>query len=393
MLLQTFASLAVEIFVRIWYNIKHSNHIGIIEKEDWDVSALKKIAEMTGVSLSTVSRVLNDPDYRCSSAEKRDRIWKAAMDLKYVPNKAAKNLKKGIGNQADQTYYIGVIMTRTESSDADPFFSELLRVIETEIHRNFCILSRVWYKPLFSDKKLCKRENLEKMISGMKSEMDADINGVIVIGKCAEQALLSIRKHFKNVVSINRNPSDCMVDEVVCDGQKIASTAVEYLISMGHSEIGYVGECQNEAGFRGYLETLKKHGIDFNPAFVYETKQTEAKGYEVADRVLESDFMPTALYCANDITAVGVLKNLARPQNRYFHISIVASDDIDQAQFTKPMLSTVSLPKADMGRLAMFLLLDRIKGKHTDKVKIELNGKLIRRESCRNVQDMIDYYI
>ena len=113
----------------------------------------------------------------------------------------------------------------------------------------------------------------------------------------------------------------------------------------------------------------------------------------MTNEILESEFIPTALYCANDITAVGVLKNLARPQNRYFHISVVASDDIDQAQFTKPMLSTVSLPKADMGRLAMFLLLDRIKGRHTDKIKIELNGKLIRRESCRNVQDMIDYYI
>ncbi|MCI5698802.1 MAG: LacI family transcriptional regulator [Lachnospiraceae bacterium] len=357
------------------------------------MSTLKKIAEITGVSLSTVSRVLNDPDYRCSSPAKRDRIWKAAMELKYVPNKAAKNLKKGIGNKGEKTYYIGVIVTRAETFETDPFFSELLHVIETEVHRSFCILSKVWYKPVLSDKKRCKRENLDKILSDMENETDVEINGVIVIGNCTGQALACIQKHFKNVVSINGNPSDFLVDEVVCDGEKVASIAVEYLLTLGHTEIGYVGECQEEARFRGYLNTLKKHGIEFNPSLVYETKQTEARDFEVMDRILGSESIPTALYCANDILAVGLLKNLARSQNRYFHISVVSSDDIEQAQFTKPMLSTVSLPKTDMGRFAMMLLLDRINGKHSDKVKIELNGKLVRRESCRNVQDLIDYYI
>ena len=362
------------------------------------MSSLKKIAELTGVSLSTVSRVLNDPDYRCSSPEKRDLIWKAAMELKYVPNEAAKNLKQGIGNQSEKTYYIGVIMTRAESSEADPFFLELLRVIETEVHKNFCILSKVWYQSAFSDKKRCRSENLDQIVLKMREEMDVEISGIIVIGKCVKEALLSIQKYFKNVVSINRNPLDCLVDEVicdevVCDGEKIAVEAVEYLVGLGHSDIGYVGGCQDESRFRGYLETLKKHEIEFNPSYVYETRQTEAKGYEVMERILKSESIPTALYCANDIIAVGALKNLARPQNRYFNISVIASDDIEQAQFTKPMLTTVSLPKYDMGRFAMMMLLDRIKGKHTNKVKIELNGRLVKRESCRNVQEMIDYYI
>ena len=61
------------------------------------------------------------------------------MELKYVPNKAAKNLKKGIGNKGEKTYYIGVIVTRAETFETDPFFSELLHVIETEVHRSFCI--------------------------------------------------------------------------------------------------------------------------------------------------------------------------------------------------------------------------------------------------------------
>ncbi len=357
------------------------------------MSTLKKIAEMTHLSVSTVSRVLNDPDYRCSSPEKRDKIWKAAMELKYVPNKAAKNLKKGIGSKSETTYYIGVIMTRTESSQTDPFYSELLRVIETEVHRNFCILSKVWYKPGFSDKRKCERENLEQMISGMAQEVEEKLDGVIVIGKCTEKVLHSIQGKFRNVVAINRNPSDNTVDEVTCDGQKIAAIAINHLVEIGHREIGYVGECQSESRFKGYLETLRKHKIEFNPSFVYETKQTEAKGYEIMNKILEAESIPTAFFCANDITAVGMLKNLRKTENRYFRISIVASDDIEQAQFTKPMLTTVALPKYDMGRFAMVLLLDRIKKNHTGKVKIELEGRLVKRESCRNVQDLIDYYI
>lgn len=357
------------------------------------MATLKKIAEITGVSLSTVSRVLNNPDYRCSSPEIRDKIWEAAMELKYVPNKAAKNLKMGTGNQMEKAYYIGVIMTRPEAAQTDLFYSELLRVIETEVHRNYCILSKVWYAPIFSDKKRCKRENLSKIVKDMKNETDEKMDGVIVIGKCEAKALDYIQDGFKNVVNINRNPIDHTVDEVVCDGEKIAAMAVEHLIALGHRAIGYVGVCQDEARFKGYMETLKKHEIEFHPSFVYETRPTEAKGYEVMEKILASDAMPTALYCANDIIAVGILKNLSRPQNRYIHISVISSDDIEQAQFTKPMLTTVALPKEEMGKFAMFLLLDRMKGRHKNKVKLELNGELIRRESCGNVQDLIDYYI
>lgn len=74
--------------------------------------SIKTIAQKTGVSPATVSRVLNNPNYRCSTPGLRDKIWKAAMELNYVPNEAARNLKMGAATKNDKTYYVNVLMTR-----------------------------------------------------------------------------------------------------------------------------------------------------------------------------------------------------------------------------------------------------------------------------------------
>ena len=98
--------------------------------------SIKKIAKEAGVSTATVSRVLNNPGYKCSSEELRERIWKIARELNYMPNEAARNLKKGITDTSQKVWYLDVLMTRTGNLETDPFFSELLRVIESEIHRH-----------------------------------------------------------------------------------------------------------------------------------------------------------------------------------------------------------------------------------------------------------------
>lgn len=77
-----------------------------------------------------------------------------------------------------------------------------------------------------------------------------------------------------------------MVDEVVCDGKRIAAMAVEHLIELGHTNIGYIGECHNEARYRGFLEALHDHHLDLDSDFVIETNQTGAKGYEAMEKLL-----------------------------------------------------------------------------------------------------------
>lgn len=357
--------------------------------------SIKKIAEKTGVSPATVSRVLNNPNYKCAVPGLRDVIWRTAIEMNYAPNEAARNLKKGVFARQEKTWYINILMTRMDSSRTDPFFTELLRVIESEIHDKNCILSKVWYMSVFSDDRKCRRENLDKLIEEMYQETEGKRDGLIIIGKCNKEALKKLNQKYKSVVSVNRNSTNYEVDEVLCDGRKIAAAAVEHLISLGHKNIGYVGQCHSEERYNGFLDTLKKHDLELIPEYVIETKQTEAEGYEAMERFLRSDDMPTGIYCANDISAIGMLKCMNKYRNRYYTPSIIASDDIQEAQFTKPMLTTVGLPKEDMGKFAMYLLLDRLKGGHTGIVRMELEGKLMVRNSCSRVEDGIwsDYCI
>jgi DNA-binding LacI/PurR family transcriptional regulator len=344
--------------------------------------SIKNIAKEVGVSPATVSRVLNNPDYHCATPGLRDKIWEAAIKMNYVPNEAARNLKMGVKDKEKPIFYINVLMTRMDTAMADPFFTEVLHVIESEIHRNNCILSKVWYMSLFSDDRACQRENLDRIIDSMYKEVQGKCDGLIIIGKCNQQAIKKLNEKYKSVVSVNRNSTNYEIDEVLCDGGKISAMAVNYLIKLGHRDIGYVGECHNEARYNGYVDTLIKNDIVVEPDYIMETKQTEAEGYEAMEKFLKSSNSPTGIYCANDITAIGMLKCLNKYKNLYRKPSIISSDDIIEAQYTNPMLTTVRLPKEEMGKFTLYLLLDRMQGGHKGIVRAELEGSLMIRNSC-----------
>ncbi len=359
------------------------------------MATIKEIAQNVGASISTVSRVLNNPEYKCSDPELRERIWNMAMKLNYVPNEAARRLKTGEQPEHEKTYYINVLMTRMDSAEADPFFSELLRVVESEIHKNGCILSKVWYRSVFSDDRRCKYENIDTVIKKMLDESDVKGDGLVIIGRCSHLALGKLSQNYKSTVYVNRDASIGEVDEVICNGANIARTAVEYLISLGHESIGYVGKCGSEARYRGYLETLDAHGLDIDTDFIINTKLSETDGYEAMKHFMEMDKSPTGIYCANDITAIGMLKYLSKCRNRYYSPSIISSDGIEEAQYTKPMLTTVEISKSDMGHFALNLLLDRLRGGHRGIARIEIQCSLVKRDSCTPASDSrwCEYYI
>lgn len=356
--------------------------------------SIKKIAEIVGVSPSTVSRVLSSSEYRCSSEELRSRILETARKLNYVPNQAARNLKLGVETDSE-IKYISVIFTRTAQANTDPFFSELLRMIEGEIHRNMFILNSVLYLPAFSDERLSRGVDADKLAAEAFSGAERKPDGIIIIGKCLPKIIKALKKKSRNIVSVNRNSTNYEIDEVLCDGRKIASMAVEYLISLGHRKIAYLGDCHNEARFKGYQETLFRYGLEQDIDFIYEIGQSEEQGYKTMEEILKGDNAPTGIYCANDIIAVGVLKCLNKYRNNYYMPSVISSDDIYEAQFTKPMLTTISLPKSEMAKFALFLLSDRMRGGHKAIVRTELECSLMIRSSCTKVENSMgcEYYI
>lgn len=350
--------------------------------------SIKRIAEMTGASPATISRVLGNPNYKCAKEGLREKIWKAAMDINYVPNEAARNLKRGVAGVGLDNYNIDILMTRTEGAHSDPFFDELLRNVESQIHSHNCILSGVWHQSSFSDDKKCQEIDIPMTLKTLLEDTEYKKDGLIIIGKCNARVIKALRRYYKNMVSINRNSTNYEIDEVICDGVKIASMAVEYLVKQGHTQIAYIGRCHGEARYMGYQNVIRKNNIDFYPEYIMDTRQTEKEGFDAMKKFMTLDEPPTAIYCANDISAVGVLKCLRQYKNQLYTPSVIASDDIEEGEFTKPMLSTVHLPKENMARFAVDILLDRIMGKHTEIIKLELEGSLLIRSSCYSVDEV-----
>ena len=140
-----------------------------------------------------------------------------------------------------------------------------------------------------------------------------------------ERAVDELLRHSENIVAVSRNPLNYKIDEVVCDGKKIARDAIDYLISLGHRNIAYVGDCHKEARFKGYQETLFRYNISYEPDYIVKCKISEEDGIQAIKELIELENPPTAIYCANDIIAIGMLKYLSMGHNRYYRPSIISS--------------------------------------------------------------------
>ena len=356
--------------------------------------SLKEIARMTGVSVSTVGRILNDPKHKCSSEDVRKKVLDAARRINYIPNANARNLKSGDG-RGDKIYSINILLTRFANEAADPFYDELLMLLQKELRNSGCIIANVWHNADFSDEKNTRTDKLEALIDSLYSGEDRRSDGLIIIGKVTRRALRKLKTKEKNIVSINRNSTNYEVDEVLCDGSRIARDAVAYLARLGHTKIGYVGDCHNESRFTGYQAALADLHLAPDLDYVFDTTPNEANGLIAFEYFRTLADPPTGIYCANDILAIGMINAMGKRRQKAYMPSIISSDDIDAGQYTKPMLTTISLPKADMVRFALMLLLDRIKGGHKIVSRLELEGTLMIRESCRSYSELSEpeYYI
>lgn len=328
--------------------------------------SLKQIAEMTGTSVSTVSRVLNRSCASCASKGLQDKIWSAAREIGYQPNQAARALKKGTKKR--EPFRVSIVMARV-SAEEDPFFAELFRSLEASLLEQGAVLHGVIQGDQISE-------------SGI-SEPD----GVLIMGRCSRKLLEQILRQNKNVLGIWRNSMDFDIDEVICDGKKAAELAMGHLLSLGHKKIAYIGDCSYESRYVGYCNMLFSNQIPLDYGLIRQTNQTREETEEAFSGLLHDklagtlDF--TAVFCANDNTAIQVLNLLGSQKPRVRRqISVISIDDIEEAQNVKPYLTTVHIPHQEMAHLAVKLLLDRIAGGHASMVRIEFPCRLVCRDSC-----------
>lgn len=335
--------------------------------------SLKKIAELTGASVSTVSRVLNNPLYRCQNKALAEQIRQTARELNYIPNDNARRLKMGNSGSISETapYQIDILLTRFPSLDSDSFFSEVFHYVESEFHKQNCIVGRIF--------------NVPDLAAQLDNRLHSTADGLIILGKCPSDLVEPLSRFYPAILAIDRNPTDYRMDEIVCRGTQAATLAVEYLLDLGHKRIAYVGDCNQESRYIGYYECLLSHKVPLIYDYVVPTHQTREEGKQAFHQLAELSSQPTAVFCANDTTAIGFLTAMrqynGRRRKNIFVPAVVSIDDIDEASEISPMLTTVHIPKEEMAHLAVLTICDRLKGGHRIYSRTELPCHLVVRES------------
>lgn len=336
---------------------------------------LKDIAARVGVSISTVSRVINNKDTKAASPELQEKIWSIVRETGYTPNVSARNLKLGENEKSNlkENKSIACIVARSKTAIDEPFFSDLSRALEKEAFKYNYVL-----KYTFSAFDLNSSSTFN-IISNTK------VDGVVVLGRFNLNLSGFLKKHYKNIVfaGLNSIDSDYNYDQIICDGYKASIAAVKYLASLKHTNISYIGETNNEVRFKGYCDALKELRLTINPKNIVNTQLSTSGGYNGMKKLLDNKTNTTAIFCANDITAIGALKAVTEkglhvPED----ISIISIDDIDMAQYVSPMLTTIHIPIDELGKITAKTLIDRIEHGHTLPLKIDIPFTLTKRESC-----------
>lgn len=328
---------------------------------------LKEIAKEAGVAPSTVSRILNNKGHLAASQETQDRVWAIVHRLGYVPNNAAKKLRTGEDVKPGNATAIACLYARSGRSMDSPFFLDIARGIEIEAFSHNCFMR---YSLTTGD--LSTLQNFAESPAG-----------IAVLGRCNKRILHDLKGIIPSVIYAGLNNIDADYDQVISDGKDASYKVMDYLIGVGHEHIAYIGETSEEIRYIGYRDKLIERRIPFRPEYVVDRLLSADGGYSGMMLLMESAPQVTAVFCANDQTAIGAVKaaqvmGLRIPED----ISIASIDDIEMAKYMSPPLTTVHIPTAEIGSVAAKILIDRIQGGHKLPMKISLPSKLIIRESC-----------
>ena len=331
---------------------------------------LKDIAKEAGVSISTVSRIINGNSSNAASKEMQDKIWKIARSGGYIPNASAQALKQR-APQNTSHHSIACIYARAQDAQNDAFFSALTRSIEQEALKEGYIV-----KYSFSAFDIHNPATQNQIVNN-------EVDGAAILGRCDKESLKFMKNHFRRIVYTGLNPLDATYDQVICDGNAVASDAVKHLISLGHKRIGYIGETKSEIRYNAYCNTLKSHHLVCDKELAVNGPGSSEGGYQGAKKILQRVSDVTAIFCMNDITAIGAIRAIHEcgyqvPRD----ISLISMDDIEIAQYVSPMLTTMHIPIEEMGKMTAKILIDRIQNGHSLPLHISLPYYLVKRESC-----------
>lgn len=330
---------------------------------------LRRIARESGVSLATASRALRQPD--TVSPQKRERILALVDRYRYVLDALAASFSSG------RTGLVGLIVP-TISNSIYAAFTEAVQGRLRDAGRQLLIATTEY------------SADLEGQI--VRKLVESRVEGVILTGYRRDPAVYELLRHYRIpfVVTWSTSPTPD-VPAISFDNRAAAAAATEALIALGHRRIGLVcgmTAVNDRAAQRleAYRDVLARHRIPFDLALVAERAFEVAEGASAARSMMALESPPTALFCANDIQALGAMFACQRlglkvPDD----VSIIGFDDLPMARVVNPRLSTVHVPAQEMGEAAADALINAV-GQNVEITSIEIVASVRMRESTAKLE-------
>lgn len=330
---------------------------------------LADVAKLAGVATSTASIAINNRGR--VNATTRAKVLAAAQTLGYQPNAVARRLA------SQQTNAIAVVVP----SLANPFFATIVHELQRKLLA--AGLDIIMYNT--EDDVQLEAKHIESLLRNR-------VDGVVFIGQHTgakhpnDHLLRELPDRGARVVLVERELANSSVPQIYADKEEGARNAVRHLISLGHRKIAMVGGFLNLGGSflrrRGYEAALKEAGIPVDTALIVDGRFTPLGGYQAAKELLERHPDITAVFVANDLMSIGVVKALQESGRMIPRdVSVIGFDNIPESRFLSPSLSTVDMPTRRLGQSAAEVLLSALEGKAAGPQKLIIPVELIIRDS------------
>ncbi len=304
-------------------------------------AGLKDVAARAGVSVKTVSNVVNGSTYVAPPT--REKVERALAELDYRPNLSARNLRRG---------RTGVIALALPELDA-PYFAELSRfVIDAAAERGWTVL-------IDQTDGLADRER--QVLQGIREQL---IDGLIFSPIAVGREELAARTDATPMVLLGERVLDGPAHHVAIDNKRAAREVTEHLISLGHTRIAAIGAQENPSAntahlrLAGYRQALEAAGLPYDAALAPTTgSYHRADGATLMRGLLELPAPPQAVFCFNDLLALGALRTALTSGVRVPEdLALAGFDDIEDGRYSTPTLTTVAPDKERIARVAVELL-------------------------------------
>ena len=325
---------------------------------------MRDVAALSGVSLKTVSRVVNGE--AGVSDDLTERVEAAARTLNYQPNLTASNLRRNDG----KTRTIGLLLENV----ANPFSSALHRAIE-DIARERDVV-------VFAGS---VDEDVDRERELANAFVARRVDGLIVVPAADDQSYLATeRRAGTPMVFVDRPPSFLDADAVLTENRGGARTAVEHLMSHGHRRIAYLGDLSTISTARdrlaGYCDALDRAGIAFDQTIVRENLRTSEHAVAAVLELLDLENPPTAIFASQNLVTMGVVRALATA-GRNHNVALVGFDEIPLADLLSPGVTLILQDVEGMGSASADLLFRRLAGHAGPSETVVLPTTLIARGS------------